>query len=122
MENYLVVLKAQAAMLPKLLRVEHRYQRCDRRTDHDRSQAANPFTTVTEQLCDAMIGIFVPAKDGGIGGIQMLTIRRVSNDDRRTRMRRRFGCLSEGRALAMPGRRDRAGLIRRIDSWSIQLV
>jgi hypothetical protein len=82
MENYLVVLKAQAAMLPKLLRVEHRYQRCDRRTDHDRSQAANPFTTVTEQLCNAMIGIFVPARDGGIGGIQMLTIRRVSNDDR----------------------------------------
>src|SRR6185437_1496695 len=39
----------------------------------------------------------------------------------RTRMRRRFGCLSEGRALAMPGRRDRAGLILRIDSWSMQL-
>src|SRR6185437_1936092 len=39
----------------------------------------------------------------------------------RTRMCRRFGCLSEGRALAMPGRRDRAGLILRIDSWSMQL-
>ena len=29
-----------------------------------------------------MIGIFVPASDDGIGGIQTLTIGRVSNDNR----------------------------------------
>jgi hypothetical protein len=68
-----------------------------------------------------MIDIFVPANDDGIGDIQTLTIGRVSNDNRANGMCRRFGCLSEGRALAMPGRRDRAGLILRIDSWSMQL-
>jgi len=45
MANYLGVLKAQGAMPPKRLRVEqrrlreYRYQRCDRRTDHDRSRS-----------------------------------------------------------------------------------